>query len=73
MAWGRGVSLVGEEREARSDGQRGRAVAEARAPINFHNDTIPSSCPALAYSSLISFSSFNTFSMIVVAHKLVFA
>ena len=45
----------------------------ARAPMNFHNETIPSSCPALAYSSLISFSSFNMFSMIVVAHKLVFA
>ena len=51
--------------------RRGEGLV-VRAPTNFHNITIPSSCPALAVSSLISFSSFNMFSMIVVAHKLVF-
>ena len=51
---------------------RGRGGGGAHAPTNFHSITIPSSCPALAVSSLISFSSFSMFSMIVVAHKLVF-
>ena len=53
-------------------GPEGKGGGVAHAPTNFHNITIPSSCPALAVSSLISFSSFKMFSMIVVAHKLVF-
>ena len=70
MGWG-GVRVGvgwGGERSSKGEGKGG----VAHAPTNFHNITIPSSCPALAVSSLISFSSFKMFSMIVVAHKLVF-